>query len=40
MSEMQTREELIDKQLHRGMIHGTGSTIAQYGCVMIMERKD
>ncbi|MDD5225245.1 MAG: thiolase family protein [bacterium] len=40
LSAWSTRRELIDKQLHRGMIHGTGSTIAQYGCVMIMERRD
>jgi acetyl-CoA C-acetyltransferase len=33
------RRELIQRGMHRGLIHGTGSTIAQYGCVMIIERR-
>lgn len=40
LSAWSARRELIDRQLHRGMIHGTGSTIAQFGCAMIMERRD
>ncbi len=33
------RRELINRELHRGLVHGTGSTIAQFGCVMIIERR-
>lgn len=33
------RRELISRGFHRGLVHGTGSTIAQYGCVMIIERR-
>ncbi len=33
------RRELIDRGMHRGLIHGTGSTIGQYGSVMIIERR-
>jgi len=33
------RRELISRGLDRALIHGTGSTIAQYGCVMIIERR-
>ena len=33
------RRELIQRELQRGLVHGTGSTIAQFGCVMIMERR-
>lgn len=33
------RRELISRGLRRGLIQGTGSTIAQYGCVMIIERR-
>lgn len=33
------RKELIDRGLHRGLIHGTGSTIAQYGVAMVIERR-
>lgn len=33
------RRELIDKDLRRALIHGTGSTIAQYGVAMIFERR-
>jgi acetyl-CoA acetyltransferase len=33
------RRELISRELHRALIHGTGSTIAQFGCVMIIERR-
>lgn len=33
------RKELIEKELHRGLIHGTGSTIAQYGVAMVIERR-
>jgi len=33
------RRELIGRGLNRALIHGTGSTIAQYGCVMVIERR-
>jgi len=33
------RRELISRGLERALIHGTGSTIAQYGCVMVIERR-
>ncbi len=33
------RRELIDKQFERALVHGTGSTIAQYAAVMILERQ-
>jgi acetyl-CoA C-acetyltransferase len=33
------RRELINRGLERGLVHGTGSTIAQYGAVMIIERR-
>jgi acetyl-CoA C-acetyltransferase len=33
------RRELINRQLDRGLIHGTGSTIAQYGVAMVIERR-
>ncbi len=34
------RRELIDKGFERGLVHGTGSTIAQYGCVLLIERRN
>ena len=33
------RRELINRGLDRALIHGTGSTIAQYGCVIVIERR-
>jgi acetyl-CoA acetyltransferase len=33
------RRELINRGLDRGLVHGTGSTIAQYAAVMIIERR-
>ena len=33
------RKELINRGLKRGLIHGTGSTISQYGVAMIIERR-
>jgi acetyl-CoA C-acetyltransferase len=33
------RRELINRGLERGLVHGTGSTIAQYAGVMIIERR-
>jgi acetyl-CoA C-acetyltransferase len=33
------RRELINRGLDRGLIHGTGSTIAQYGVAMVIERR-
>ena len=39
MSTWNARKELITRGLRRALIHGTGSTIAQYGVAMIMERR-
>ena len=33
------RREMLDKGLERGLIHGTGSTVAQYGVAMVLERR-
>ena len=33
------RRELINRGLERALVHGTGSTVAQYGSVMIIERR-
>jgi acetyl-CoA C-acetyltransferase len=33
------RKELIERELRRGLIHGTGSTIAQFGVAMVIERR-
>jgi acetyl-CoA C-acetyltransferase len=33
------RRELINRGLDRALIHGTGSTIAQYGVAMVIERR-
>jgi acetyl-CoA C-acetyltransferase len=33
------RRELIKRELDRALIHGTGSTIAQYGVAMVIERR-
>jgi acetyl-CoA C-acetyltransferase len=38
MSAWSARRELINRGLHRAAVHGTGSTVAQYGVVMILER--
>lgn len=37
MSAWSARNELIKRKLKTGLVHGTGSTVAQYGAVMIME---
>ena len=34
------RQELINRDLERALVHGTGSTIAQYGAAMILERRN
>lgn len=34
------RREMINRGLHRGLVHGTGSTIAQYGVAMVIERRN
>ncbi len=34
------RRELISKGFERGLVHGTGSTVAQYGCALIIERRN
>jgi acetyl-CoA acetyltransferase len=33
------RREMIEKGFDHGLIHGTGSTIAQYGVAMVLERR-
>ena len=33
------RRELINRELDRALIHGTGSTIAQFGAAMVIERR-
>ncbi|MDP6401981.1 MAG: thiolase family protein [SAR202 cluster bacterium] len=33
------RKELINRDLERALVHGTGSTIAQYASVMVIERR-
>jgi len=33
------RREMIDKGFDHGLVHGTGSTVAQFGCVLILERR-
>ncbi|MEW5785512.1 MAG: thiolase family protein [Bacillota bacterium] len=38
MSTWSARNELIKRQLNTALVHGTGSTIAQYGVVAILER--
>jgi acetyl-CoA C-acetyltransferase len=40
MSAWAARNELIDKGKHRALVHGTGSTICQYGGVAILEHED
>ncbi len=37
MSAWSARNELIRRRLKTGLVHGTGSTIAQYGVVLILE---
>ena len=37
MSAWSCREEMINKGYRRGLVHGTGSTICQYGAVLIFE---
>ena len=32
------RREMIARELARGLVHGTGSTVAQYGVAMTLER--
>ena len=34
------RRELIRRDFRRALVHGTGSTIAQFGCALVIERKD
>jgi hypothetical protein len=38
MSTWSARREMIDRGLKRGLVHGTGSTVAQYGVCMVLER--
>jgi acetyl-CoA acetyltransferase len=33
------RREMLEKGFERGLVHGTGSTIAQYGVAMVLERR-
>ncbi len=37
MSAWSARKELIERGLKRAAVHGTGSTVAQYGVVMVLE---
>jgi acetyl-CoA C-acetyltransferase len=37
MSAWSARNELINRELKRAAVHGTGSTVAQYGVVFILE---
>jgi len=39
MSAWSARRELIKRGLRRALVHGTGSTVAQYGVVMILEHE-
>lgn len=38
MSTWSARREMINRGLERGLVHGTGSTVAQYGVCMVLER--
>ncbi len=40
MSAWSARRELITRGLRRALVHGTGSTVAQYGVAFILERSD
>lgn len=39
MSAWSARRELINRGLKRAAVHGTGSTVAQYGVVLVLERE-
>ncbi len=34
------RREMLERELTRGLVHGTGSTVAQYGVAMVLERSE
>ncbi|MBI3927337.1 MAG: thiolase family protein [Armatimonadetes bacterium] len=34
------RREMLSRGFDHGLIHGTGSTVAQYGCAMVLERRN
>ncbi len=38
MSTWSARRELINRDLRRALVHGTGSTVAQYGVAFVLER--
>lgn len=38
MSCWSARREMIERGIHRGAVHGTGSTVAQYGVAFVLER--
>ncbi len=40
MSLWSARRELINRELKRALVHGTGSTIAQYGVACVLEHQD
>ncbi len=40
MSAWSARKELIDRGLRRALVHGTGSTVAQYGVAFVLERDE
>ncbi len=33
------RKEMLARELERGLVHGTGSTVSQFGCAMVFERR-
>ncbi len=39
MSAWSARRELVNRGLRRALVHGTGSTVAQYGVVFILEQE-
>ncbi len=39
MSCWSARREMIERGFHHGAVHGTGSTVAQYGVVCVLERE-
>ncbi|MHB1159793.1 MAG: thiolase C-terminal domain-containing protein [Chloroflexota bacterium] len=38
MSVWSAREELVDRELRRALVHGTGSTVAQYGVAFVLKQ--
>ncbi len=40
MSVWSARKELVNRELRRALVHGTGSTVAQYGVAFVLERDE